>query len=266
MITVKTNINHTLAMLAGQEKQVRYAAAVALTRTTKDVEAATYTEFRRVFDRPTPMTMKSLRTKPATKQELWARVYVKDRALGGKNPNSAAEIFSHHFTAGQRIRKQLEYVLTENGFINSSERVVPGALAKLDRYGNMSRGQIVQILSQIGVRRSGYDSTPTGSKRSRRNVAQAGRIFWSYGPAAKKRPQVDNATGITYGYAGGSASHLPRGAWVRTGRSVQPLLLVVGGTAYRRRIDFDGIARRVIAQRFNDHFVTALQMALRTAR
>lgn len=266
MITVKTNISHALAALTGQQKQVKFATAVALTRTAKDVEAATYAEFRRVFDRPTPMTMKSLRTKPAKAQELWARVYVKDRALGGKNPNSAAEIFSHHFTAGQRIRKQLEYVLADNGFITASERVVPGGAAKLDRYGNMSRGQIVQILSQIGVRRAGYDSSPTSSKRSRRNVAQAGQIFWSYGAAAKRRPLVDKASGITYGFAGGAASHLPRGAWVRAGRTVRPLLLVVSGAAYRRRIDFDAIAARVIAQKFDSHFVSAMEMALRTAR
>ena len=134
----------------------------------------------------------------------------------------------------------------------------------------MNRGQITQILSQIGLRRMGFDSTPTRSRRSRRNVAAAGTIFWAYGKAiaSKQIPLIDKATGIVYGYKGGlggRASTLPAGAWLRDGRSVRPLLLVVEATRYRKRIDLDAIARKVIDANFGKNFDRAFADAIRTA-
>lgn len=267
MIKISVDIKPALRKLdALQRKQVPFAAALALTKTAKDLEDATRKEMQARFDRPTPFTLKSLRTKPATKRDLYAMVYLKDRVIGGKNPRSMSDIIGHQFAGGVRQRKQLEFVLRQQGFIAPNEYVVPGAAAKLDRYGNISRGQIVQILSQLGVKRSGYDSTPTQSKRSKRNVAKAGQIFWSRGPQGKRTPLIDKTTGIEYGYAGGAASHLPKGAWIRDGRTVHPILRVVSNVSYKQRINLKALADRVISQRLQGHFNTALATALRTAR
>lgn len=267
MIKVQINgLDRIKANLSGMSKQVNYATAVALTKTAKLVEKEVYDEFRRTFDRPTPTLMRSLRTKTANKFDLTARVYVKDRPLGGKNPNSMADLLAHQFSGGSRIHKQLESVLRQQGLINAGQFVAPGSAAKLDRYGNMSRGQIVQILSQIGVRRAGYDSTPTKSARSKRNLAAAGRIFWSYGKTGSRKSLVDKATGITYGHTGGSGNHLPAGAWVADGRSVKPLLVVISAPSYRRRIDLDAIGQRVINRALQDEFDRAWGEALRSAR
>ncbi len=268
-LDIKINgLDRVKAHLENKRKQVQFAAAVALTKTAKAVEREVYGEFKRVIDRPTPTMMKALRTKTATKADLTAKVFVKDRPLGGKNPNSMADLLAHQFKGGGRIHKALEIALRSNGLLKEGQFVVPGAGAKLDRYGNMSRGQIVQILSQIGVRRMGYDSSPTGSKRSRRNVAAAGRIFWSHGPSGNRGKQlVDKATGIAYGYtSGGAANHLPAGAWVAEGRGVKPLLLVVSGTRYRRRIDMDAIGARVTAKVWPGIFDAELARAMATAR
>lgn len=269
MIKVKIEgLDKTLAHLAGMQKQVRYAAAVALTRTAKRAQVAVADEMKVKFDRPTRTTMKSMWTKPATKASLSAMVYVKDRPLGGKNPYSMAELLKHQFAGGQRVAKQMELVLRRDGFLQQDEFVVPGAAAKLDRYGNMNRGQLVQILSQIGLRTAGYDSTPTQSRRSKRNVALAGKIFWSMGPSGGRgKALVDKATGITYGFAGRSGSgHLPKGAWVRDGRGVKPLLIAIKGPRYNKRIHLDRIVKTQVDRYFDAEFAAAFADAMRTAR
>jgi hypothetical protein len=266
-INVKADIKDAVRYLDNvQRKQIPFATSVALNETAKDVQAATYDQFRKSFDRPTPIVMKSLRIKYAKKTDLTAMVFMKDKGLGGKNANSMAEILGHEFSGGSRIHKKIEFVLQQWKFISTGEYVVPGAAARMDKYGNMSRGQIVQILSQIGVKQAGYDSNPTGSKRSKRNVAKAGTIFWSRGPEGKRIPLVDKATGIKYGYTGGNASRLAKGAWIRDGRSVHPILLVVKSTRYRKRIDMQRIAQPVIDKKFRIHFVAAIDRAMATAR
>lgn len=255
--------------MQGMQKQVAFATAVALTRTAKAAQGDVAAEFARKFDRPTPTVMNGLWTKPATKQNLRSMVYVKDRPLGGKNPNSLAQILAHEFSGGSRIAKQLEVLLRQQGFLTANEYVAPGGAAKLDRYGNMSRGQITQILSQIGVIRAGFDSTATGSKRSRRNVQRAGVIFWSAGPnGGGGKPLTDAATGIVYGHTGrgGRAQHLPKGAWVRSGDGVKPLLIVIRAPHYSRRIDMAAIVRKTIDRVFQTEFDRAYADAIRTAR
>jgi len=197
-------------------------------------------DMQREFDRPTPFTLKSVFIKPATKQNLRAMVYIKDRPTG-KNPKALNEILGHEFSGGTRERKRLEVWLERAGFISANEYVVPGEGAKLDRYGNMSRGQVQQVLSQL---RAGPDATAykSNSTRSKRNVKRAGEFFWSRG------------------------GKFPRGAWMRNGASVKPILLVIKAPVYRQRINMNAIVSRVIDTRFEAEFRKNLNEAIRTAR
>ncbi len=247
-------------------KQAQFATSVAITRTAGHVKSALRDEFSAKFDRPTPMVMRSIFIKPARKDDLEAVVWLKTGALGGKNQRSMSQIIGHHFYGGGRENKQIEVVLRQQGFLFPGEMIVPGAGAKLDRYGNMSRGQSTQILSQIGIRGAGYDSTPTGSRRSRRNVARAGKIFWSYGSGVTKKPLVDKKTGIAYGYVGGNPNHLPKGAWVRSGRTVRPLMIAIRSASYGRRFDLNKIGNDAINRHFSIEFNKAFDSALNTAR
>lgn len=264
-------LDKTLAHLAGMQKQVKFATAVALTRVAQIGQQAVADEFKVKFDRPTRTTMKSLFIRRATKDNLTAMVYVKDRPLGGKNPYSMAELLRQQFGGGERVAKQLERVLRSQGFLLADEFVVPGAAAKLDAYGNMSRGQIVQILSQIGLVRAGFNSSPTRSNRSRRNVAKAGKIFWSAGASSlgKETVRIDKATGLRYSTwegRAGKSNHLPKGAWMRDGKSVKPLMIVIKSPRYRRRIDMDRIVRAQVDRHFDAEFSKAFADAMRTAR
>lgn len=266
VISVKVNIDGAIKALGRLEKQQRVATMIALTKTAKHAQKMMQDEFKQRFDRPTPTVMKSLFVEPARKDKLAARMYLKDKPLGGKNRRSMSEILEHHFVGGGRQHKQLEDVLRQYGYLEQGEVIVPGAAAKMDRYGNMSRGQITQILSQIGLVRAGFDSSPTASKRSRRNVARAGVIFWSGGPMSARRKLVDRASGIAYGYSGTGATNLPKGAWMRAGRSVKPLMIVVKGASYRRRFDFLRTGQAAVDRHFSAEFYAALKYVKATER
>lgn len=239
-LSVKTNLSNVTRLLDSQQKQVSFATAVALTRVAKAAQTDIEDEMGAKFDRPTPFTRKSTFIKPATKAKLEAMVYIKDQAVG-KNPKSLAEILRQEFTGGGRIRKRLELWLQRAGYISSEEYVAPGEGARIDQYGNMSRGQIQQVLSQL---KAGPDPTSYANKGTRSKASQkkAGGMFWSRG------------------------GRLPRGVWMRSGAGVKPILIVIGSPRYKQLIDMPKIVRRGIDRRFDAEFDKAFQQAIRTAR
>jgi hypothetical protein len=241
-VSVKHNIQSTIRMLDRRfAKQVPFATAVALTKTAQHGQRAVIEEMKSQFDRPTPFTLKSLFIKPATKQNLQAMVYLKDQSPGGKS-RPLSETLGHQFAGGTRVRKRLELWLERAGYISANEYMVPAAGARLDQYGNMSRGQVQQILSQL---RAGPDpySYKSKSARSKKNVKLSGGLFWSRG------------------------GKLPRGVWVRgPANSVLPVMLVVTGVRYKRLINMSVVIERVIKKHFETEFKKALEMAIRTAR
>lgn len=228
------------------EKQSRFAIVRALTKTAKDVQTELVGEMKAKFDRPTPWTLRSTFVKPATRQSMMAIVGIKDMAAA-KATASAANLLGHQFRGGGRNLKRLERWLIRAGRMGSDEFVAPGAGVRLDQYGNMSRGQVAQIMSQL---RLGADaaSWSSGSARSKRNVSRAGRIFWSRGS--------------------GRASHLRRGAWIDMGQPIglRPLLIVIKRPNYRARINLPQIAQQTIAKKWDDNLKSAVATTFSTAR
>lgn len=246
-------ISHTLQSvsksLQKQQKQVRFATAVALTRTAGIAKREVVDAMRKNFDRPTPYTLRSIFTKRATALKLEASAYVKDDYIGGGQNLSTAELLKHQFSGGKREAKRSEWRFRQAGLMSGNEFLVPAKAAKLDAYGNVSKGQMQQIMSQVRVGLDPY-AYASKSKRSQRNQTKAGEYFWSHGS--------------TRGHNG----NLPRGVWLRKngGRFLQPVLLVVKAPNYRRRIDLDKIRQLVITRDFDREFTKALDYALRTAR
>lgn len=228
------------------EKQYRFGIAKAMTKTAKAVEGELKGEMRTKTDRPTPFFMKSTFVAPATKQRLVARVGFKDR-LASKNLLSAAERFAHHFEGGARLPKGLEGYLRRAGLIGANEFVVPGAGVRLDQFGNMSRGQVQQLISQLRIGLDPY-AYASGSKRSRRNVKKAGRIFWARGNARD--------------------GHLKRGAYIDLPPPVgiRPLLVVIQSPSYKRRFDLPRIAEKTIAKTWEQNLRSSLIDAFNSAK
>lgn len=264
LIDVRDNRSEVLGWLTDmQHKQLPFATSKALNVLAITVTKVAAAKMKTAFDRPTRTALNSVRVKKwANKSDLTAEVWLKDIPMGGKNPLSMAEMIGQQFGGGTRIHKNYERVLVSKGLMNADEYTVPAAGAKLNSYGNISNGQIVQILSQIGIKRAGFDSTPTGSARSRRNVARAGVMFWSRGPGVRTYKTLQDAIDER-----GRAQHLPKGVWMRVGRSgLIPVLLVIKVPRYRQRINLDQIGSEVVARDFDNEMTKALDAAMATAR
>jgi hypothetical protein len=124
MITVKVDNAGSLRMLEGLQKQVRFAAAKALTRTAQAVQRAIPQALERELDRPTPFTKHGIFVTRATPTTLTAVVGFKDRQA-------------------KYMRLQIE-----GGSRSPGARGIklPGNVT-LDQYGNIPRGLIAKLIA-----------------------------------------------------------------------------------------------------------------------
>ena len=245
------DIKHAKRTLDGMDKQVDFAAAVALTKTAGIARTKVQENMRQVFDRPTPWVINSLRLKSATKTNLVAEVAFKDI---NSEVSSKTMVFPH-VEGGQRSFKAMEVRLMQAGLMPSGYNAVPGEAAKMDAFGNMNRGQITTLLNILGTyREAGYN------KADARTVARL----------AKGR---GSAYGFEYFVAkvgDTRTKHLQPGVYQRVktpfGSSLKPVLMFVRRANYKKRLDFYGIVNDVAAQELKPQFDQALEMAMATAR
>lgn len=242
-INIKTNFDQVIKNLDQRyKKQIPYAAKETLNALAVSVQREVISEMKQKFDRPTPYVLKSTRIQYARTNRLSAMVKIKDDILGKSKP--LAESLIHEFSGGARIRTRLEYWLQNAGYIRPTEYVAPGQGARLDAYGNISKGQIQQVLSQLRAGPDAY-SYRTASARSKAKRAVAG-YFWSRGGTLK------------------------RGVWQRinfaSGSAVKPILIVVSSPRYRQRINMDAIAKKIVNRDFESEFTKQFNKAVATAR
>lgn len=251
-IKVTTNFKQVQAALQKAASQVPFALATALNKTAAKAQTAVQKKMPEVFDRPTPWVMNSLRIKYANKNNLLAELAYKDK---NSVENSRSMVEPHVFT-GKRHFKAMEARLMRIGLIPAGWNVVPGAAAKLDANGNMSRGQISQVLNVLGAyTEAGYNkandktSARLAKGRAKKNIY--GFVYWV------------NKVGST------KARHLQPGVYQRVitafGTSLKPVLIFVKQANYKKRLDFFGVAQAVINKEFPGEFDRAFDEAMRTA-
>ena len=110
------------------QKQVPYATALAMTKVVRQIETAQKTAFERHLESPTPFTVKSVGSVAARKNNLTAKVFVRDTAAGYLEP----------FELGG------EHKLNSQALLNPKN-------VKLNKYGNMPRNKLSQLKAKPNV-------------------------------------------------------------------------------------------------------------------
>lgn len=214
-----------------EREQLPFALALTATWTAQAVQVAEKKLISKVFDRPNNYTKNSVYVKSATKKNPIAAVWLKDEFATAKGGN-AAEYLSPHIFGGPRKAKRFEKAMRRKGLLKLNQFTVPANPAKRDRFGNVSRGQIGKMLSNIGAQ---HDS----QQNSKRGISYF--LF-----------ENDN----------GSLS----GVWQRTANGIMPFLLFTDkAPTYRKRFSFYEMANRTMNKRMFSNFNRAMDKALLTS-
>ena len=232
--------------IAELPKKANYAAAKAINTSMEWADTDVRKQMRQVFDRPTPWVLRSVRIKYAKPSNLTAELAFKDI----NSATSSRTMVEPHVEAGQRHFKAFEGRLLRIGLLPHGYNAVPGAAAKLDAYGNMSRGQISQLLNVLGTyTESGFNKAGinTVKRLAKGNVKKgvAGFAYWVNPVGVKK------------------AKHLQPGVYQREatahGTRLRPILIFVRQANYKKRLDFYGITQKAINQHFAAEFDKAFE-------
>jgi hypothetical protein len=210
----------------------RFAAAIAtaLTRTNRHLHQAWRDELAESLDRPTPLTVRApQRSKDATAQHLEVEVYISDQVRDGGTPPS--DYLSTQEQGGDRGLKKFERALIARGSMRAGQRAVPGQYAQLDGYGNVSRGQLVQVLAQLGTAFSpGYARVISAD--------------------AVKRARSALRSGNTYIAVPERRGKLRAGIYRKFAGDLLPVFFFVSTLRYPRRTSLIETARQLASTRF----------------
>lgn len=233
-----------------EKKHIPFALSLGINRTANRVKHAGINEMKDVFDRPTPYILSSIFVKPSTKKNLSATVWIKDEATKAV---PASKILTPQITGGMRRLKRFELALRSAGVLPSNYFTVPGQGATYDAFGNMSRGQIVQILSYFNAfSESGFKANATDKTRE------------------KLRRGTKRKFGISYFAVQPGDSATTPGIYQRVhtafGDAIKPVLIFVDRVYYDPIFDFAFVAKRVNEKYFGEEFSKALEYALKTAK
>lgn len=234
----------TASMAGFSERRIRSTIATVLTRVAVAAKDAERREMIDSLDRPTPYTLNSVYARPATAERLESEVGIKNDASGGHPPTAWLRWQVH---GGLRRWTGFERALIRGGAMPDHMRAVPGRFARLDGYGNLSRGQMAQIISQLRI-----ETGRAGSTRTLPIVTAA--------DSAKDRSRKLKAIRSQQRRAGGQFIALPVGrgklrpgiylvrdtAWGRT--APKPIVVFVSQAQYQPRFDFYFVARQAAGQ------------------
>ncbi len=226
-----------------RERDLKFVGVLALNETMKFTRTKLGEEMQRAFDRPTYYTLNSMLVQHATKTKLFASVYVRKDGMG-KTGNSPENFLTPQVYGGGRKFKRFERALRAASVLPAGWYVVPGPYARIDQFGNIDRGQIIQLLSYFkAFREQGFRGNATDQSIARiwkrghsGKVATFGRRYF-----ALQRPRGKLGPGIymVERNTGSQRLEVPRPVW-----------LFVRSVRYRPRWQFYRVAEGVVRMRF----------------
>lgn len=236
-----------LVKLRAIPQQTRGALASAMNTSVRQGEVESVAEMRRVFDRPTPWALGGVTHDKATASSLEATVRIRGKT-GSAIP---AEAFLRaQIIGGQRRFKRFEVALFKAGVMPAGYYAVPASGARIDAFGNMSSGQIVQLLSYFAAfppNAGGRRSNSTAESRARMAERRRGGVAY-----VAIKPGNRNLFPGVYEYRDLG----------RLGTGVRAVLLFVKRVQYAQRFDFLGVVEKTLDQQLPRQYEREMAAAL----
>lgn len=242
-VIVRSDLEKAIAKLDALGKGARFAVSLALNKTANQARKEIERQIPQKLDNPTAYTKQALWTKASNyRRDLTAEVKLKDvKRFGARFTHG--ETLGHLFVpAPTRNPSGLERMLYSTGRLKRGEYLLPSTGARLDGNGNMSRGQIKQIITQLKMSVSSYDNA-TSSKRSMRNRRKNGVIWWSDGTEGLKR-----------------------GLFMRVGREIECIAAVIQTPRYAVRINMEKLVDGMVRSKFENNLDESITYVMNNAK
>lgn len=265
-LRVTSDFSKVDRLLKTMPAAARKAAAQALNKVATQTQSEIRIEMTRVFNKPTPYALNATRVSFASANNLYAKVWLKNRA-GDPQQEDTNYLYPEVFGT-QRGRKAFETRLMRVGWIRSNEFLVPANGLALDSYGNVPTGTIRSILSQAGAAGGlGYSSNATSSTRSKATVAKRGTYFVPEPKSGLPRgiyQRINFQTGtkkIATGLVTKTGKQRTKTVATYGSSAIRMIFkIVVGKPRYQSRLKMHDIGRRVLARDFEAEFDKAFNV------
>lgn len=265
MIKVTVDDQAIRRLMQEMPKTAGRAAERAIDRTATEIRDAVKREIPRVFDNPVPYTRNSLRLTRTRNHNMQASVWFKD-----------PDRMEDHY-----LVPQVEGTTRKTkGFERALDKIkmVPGRGARMTAAGNVSVGQIRQVLSVLkrSQRTLGYQSNIT-KRSATRNRNQRDYVYLPRGSGklppgvyervAQQSRLIDASTKRKFKMSGAKAYQFgkSKGKWQRITRARGLQGILIRGRQqhrYRAQLDFYGIAERIHNRTFRSAFEQELRKEL----
>jgi hypothetical protein len=240
-----TGLDKIKAQMGNLSKQANFAASKALNTTAFAVNTEIKKEMQTTFQGgATAYALRAFKVEGAKKDNLVATVALRTDTNGAALPYSKA--LGHMFTGGRREYKKLEAMLHARKLLPSGLSIAPGDAMRLDRYGNMDKGQLTEVLTMLLAR----PSTMRVIRKTGKGKPQKLIDYFVVQPGAKTKLHP----GIYKRIETGKTS------------AVDAMMLFITPVAYRQYIDLQTLGNRVANSTFQPAFDKELAAALASAK
>ena len=222
MLKITIDTSGLAHSLQATQRKIERCTALALNKTAERAQSDVQGEQSRVFDRPVNFTQRPMRIKRATYSSPVATLTAGPRQTNYLEPE---------VLGGGRKVKAYERVLRGAGVLPAGYYSVPAKALKLDAFGNIPRGMLVQILRQIAAI-GGYGNAKLADREKAVRGARRHGAFFVMQPGNEQR--------------------LPPGIYRWQGRDSYMVIAFVRPPIYRKRLDLHRVGSRSVA----DHFAT----------
>lgn len=245
MFTIKVDMKKVQNSLSDlSDHAIKDASAFALNTLAKQSVFALQSEMKDVFDNPTPFTLNAFYSKPAKPNNLEATIQPREYAPKG---TPAGQYLRPQIFGGSRPLKKFEKALSP---LSGGQYAVPGPGARLNSYGNMSQGQIVQILSRLRVMR---DPSQNVASKTLNRLRKQKKIA--------RGSQTDYFVGREHG------NGRPTGVYqlVGKGRVVPVLFFIPRAPSYQVRLKMQDVVEDLVAREAPGVMASAIRKAVSKA-